>query len=280
MRRSHFQRSFIEENNQFYGVSLGWDFTSEHEWGIKQMKSKFGITNKKTNFLGIEKDVLGIEARQITRGEVFFAENDELCVLTSSKGYSTLDEFTPKDILAHDINYIVNDLECAWDESDFCIATKNKDNFPKLRELYEAFKNKNIVISFLKSELNPFSNSSLSILIKDKLPKEVIDEMYLVDKESLDLIEYEKKIGVTKLKEDAKKSGYKGEKYFMACSPSWIDYKNSERREERKKELDTKYDITFWINYSDDDDNCGWYTAEQIIKWLSTPGLKLTSLNK
>lgn len=44
--------------------------------------------------------------------------------------------------------------------------------------------------------------------------------------------------------------------------------------------MGTKYDIHFWINYSDDDDNFGWYIAEDIIKWLSTPGLKLKSLNK
>lgn len=279
MRRSYHNQAFIENDGVFYGVSLGWDFTSEHEWGIKQMKSKFGISNQKINILGMKKEVLGVEARTMTSGTVLFSEDDNLCVLTSDKPYRLPDEFTPKDILAYDITHMSNDLECAWDESDFCIATKNKEHFPKLRELYEAFQNRNIVITFIKTEINPFSNSSLSILIKDRIPTELIDEMYLSDKEHVDLIEYEKKIGVTKLKEQTR-NGYKNEKYFVACSPKWIDYKDPVNREKKKKELKTEYDIVFWINYSDDDDNYGWYTAEKIIQWLSTPGLKLKSLNE
>lgn len=66
----------------------------------------------------------------------------------------------------------------------------------------------------------------------------------------------------------------------MACSPYWIDYNDQKRRKQIKKQYNTKYDIHFWINYSDDDDNFGWYTAEDIINWLSTPGLKLTQISK
>ncbi len=110
--------------------------------------------------------------------------------------------------------------------------------------------------------------------------------MYQVDKKHHDLYEYEKEIGVTKLKEDGLEEyrndngGKTGKgKYFMACSPRWIDYENEENREKRKKEMGTKYDVQFWVNYADDD-NYGWYTTEDIIKWLSTPGLKLKSLDK
>jgi len=102
--------------------------------------------------------------------------------------------------------------------------------------------------------------------------------MYYVDKKAIDLINYEKSIGMTDLKN--KKSGQysKGKKYFMACSPKWINYEDEKAREERKKELETKYDIRYWVNYSDNDDNWGWYNVETIKKWLETPNLK--SLNK
>ena len=54
----------------------------------------------------------------------------------------------------------------------------------------------------------------------------------------------------------------------MACSPKWINYEDAEAREKRKKEMNTEYDIMYWINYSDDDNNYGWYTVEQIREWL------------
>jgi hypothetical protein len=227
---------------------------------------------------------MGVDGRSITKGDVMFMNDGETCVLTSRKPWFSWEKpkenITITDLLSHELQNMYKDFECAWDEENFCIATKDKSLFPYMEELNEAFKNKNIVIGFIKSELPVFANSSLSVLIKDKLPKSITDSMYNVDKAAFDLIEYEKKIGVTKLKEKTRGNGYKGEKYFMACSPSWIDYEDAKNREKRKKEMDTKFDIMFWINYSDDDDNYGWYKAEDIIKWLSTPGLKLKSLNK
>jgi hypothetical protein len=56
----------------------------------------------------------------------------------------------------------------------------------------------------------------------------------------------------------------------MACSPRWIDYEDEEEREKLKKARNTKYDISYWINYSDDDDNAGWYTVEEIMRWLKS----------
>lgn len=269
MRRGYNNNKPIIEDNVFYGVSLGWDYCAEHEWGNNGMRSKFGI----------KKDKLGIEGRKITAGNVLFKEDDNLCVLTSYKPYSLKENYQPTDILSHDIKGMYHDFETAWDENDFCIATKDKSHFPYLRELYEAFQKKNVVIAYMKSDIPAFSNSSLCVLIADKLPKEVLDEMYNVDKKAKDLIEYEEKIGVTKLKEKTR-NGYKNEKYFMACSPRWIDYEDAENREKLKQKIGTKYDIQFWVNYSDDDNNYGWYKAEDIIKWLSTPDLKLKSLNK
>jgi hypothetical protein len=273
MRRAFNDIKIIKDDTTFYGVSLGYDYCAEHEWGTKKMKDKFGIDSTK----------MGVNGRSITKCDVMFMKDYNLCVLTSRKPWFSWqkpkENITVKDLLSHDIQYMYNDFECAWDEEDFCIATKNKDNFKYLEELNEAFNTKNIVISFIKSDLPVFANSSLSILIKDRLPESVTESMYSVDKSAIDLVEYEAKIGITKLKEETRGNGYKGDKYFVACSPKWISYDDAKYREKRKKEMKTKYDIMYWVNYSDDDDNYGWYKAEDIIKWLSTPGLKLKSLN-
>lgn len=274
MRRAYNNVHLIKEDNTFYGVSLGYDFCAEHEWGTEKMKNKFGIEQTK----------MGVDGRSITNGDVMFMNNGDICVITSRKPWfrweKPKENISITDLLPYELQNMYNDVECAWDNEDFCIATKNKSLFGYMEDLNDAFKNKNIVISFIKSEIPAFANSSLSILIKDKLPKSITDSMYNVDKAAFDLIEYEKKIGVTKLKEKTRGNGRKGDKYFMACSPRWIDYEDAKNREKRKKEMDTKFDIMFWVNYSDDDDNYGWYKAEDIIKWLSTPGLKLKSLNK
>jgi len=272
MRRAFNNVGFVGEDDIIFGVSLGSDFTSEHEWGYGGIKRKFDINDKKS----------GIKGRKINKvGTILYAENDEMCVLTSREPWDEKKEYTPEDLLASDISGFMNDngLETAWNEDDFCVASNKKEDFHYLKEMYEAFQKKNIAICFINAQMPAFDNASLSILVVDKLPKTVTDAMAYADKKSDNLIAYEKKIGITKLKEK-NKGGYKEEKYFMACNPRWIDYDDPVVREEMKKELGTKYDVRFWVNYSDDDDNYGWYTGEQIIEWLSTPGLKLKSLNK
>lgn len=272
MRRAFHNVGLVGDDNIMYGVSLGSDFTAEHEWGIAGIKRKFGINDSKS----------GIKARKINKtGPIFYAENSEMCVLTSREPWNKKDEYTPEDLLASDISGFMNDngLETAWDEGDFCVASNKPEDFKHIKELYDNFQKKNIAICFINASLPAFENASLSILVVDKLPTELTDAMAFADKKADDLIAYEKKIGVTKLKE-TKRGGYHEENYFMACSPRWIDYENPENREKKKKEYGTEYDIMFWVNYSDADDNYGWYTAEQIIKWLSTDGVTLKSLNK
>jgi hypothetical protein len=234
---------------------------------------------------GIDSEKMGIDGRTITKGSVFVFEDDTHNLLTSQYphylGNKKSEEVALKDAVPHEGYYKEDELTTFWDESDFCVIMKKTDkNVQIIKDLKEAVKNKNFVITSLKSSLPAFENSSLSILIKSRLPQEVIDQMYFVDKKDFDLLEYEKEIGITDLKWETRNNGYKGEKYYCTCSPSWINYEDPEEREKKKAEYNTKYDIMFWVNYSDDDDNYGWYRAEDIIKWLSTPGLKLKSLIK
>lgn len=269
MRRAYNNKSILVENGEFYGISLGYDFCAEHEWGIDGIKRKFGMDDK----------LMGAEARKMSKGSVFFKEDDKLSVLTTEEPYKGFDKLEDvKGLLNYDIQHMYSDFETAWCESGFCIATSNPENFPYFRELKEAFDNNNIVIASVGKML-AFENLSLCLLIYDKLPQETKDAMLFADNKSEKLKEYEENIGITKLKVTTR-NGYKNEKYFCACSAKWINYEDAEARERRKKEMNTEHDIMFWVNYSDDDDNYGWYTAEEIIKWLSTPGLKLTQIRK
>ena len=272
MRRSSRNNIYIQENNIFYGISLGFDYCAEHEWGIAEMRNNFKISDKG----------LGIETRKINIAPVLFKEDKDYALLMSNRHLKQNDLETRniKDLLAYECN--LNSVSeqktmTAWDKSDFQICVKGRENINKLKELYDAFLNLNVIIAVLKGGI--FENSSLSLLILDRTPSEYIEQLYQIDKKSIDLVEYESKIGMTKLK-DSTRGMYCQEKYYSACSPSWINYEDSVKKNIRKSELKTEYDIQYWINYSDSDDNYGWYTVEEIKKWLSTKNLKLVDIRK
>lgn len=89
-----------------------------------------------------------------------------------------------------------------------------------------------------------------------------------VDKRTITVEEYEVAIGMAKVKEDA----IKANKSWMSCSPRWMD----EHKESHLKEK-TEYKICYWVNYGDRT-TYGWFTVEQIRKWLTTPDLLLHTL--
>lgn len=292
MRRAYSDFSIIKDGDTFYGISLGYDFCAEHEWGIEDMRRNLGIGKDSKNLSLIDKlkeklrigknpDNLGLANRLVTKGEtVIFKKNKNNALLTSCLPYGkNAQEATLEDLIPHDLSRsnLNKELSTAWDGKQFCIIVSGEQNIANLEDLYNQFQKNNVAITRINSDLPAFSNASLCILVADRIPQESLDDMYMVDKSAKDLVDYEEKIGLTKLKEKTR-NGYKKEKYYCACSPRWINYLDAEARQKEKEKIGTKYDITYWINYSDDDDNYGHYTVEEIEKWLSTPGLKLTQI--
>lgn len=298
MRRAYNDNGLILIAEKFVGIALGYDYCSEHEWGIKRINEMFGIP--KSN-----KDNMGVKNRTITKySPIFFIEkkvnkinyallyvgnefyNDERNLLNPP---SELNNFV-KDLKAnakYNLNHIgdgkKDNIITAWDGKSFGVAVMGNVEVEYLRELYQAFKsgcNVTIAVANLRVN-NPFSGSSLCLLITDKIPQETLDLMYYGDKEYYDLEEYEEKINMKKIIADfGNKNGYHGDKYFCACSPKWINYHNANVRNENKLKNNTNYDIIYWVNYSDDDNNYGWYCVEEILKWLTTPNLRLINLKK
>lgn len=305
MRRATSNYSILTNEDEFIGISLGADFTSEHEWGIKGIREAFGIPES-------SKKTMGIKSRTISMcpETLLFKRDGDSAILWVSR-----EEWYPKKGISQELPSEIarykesikrekewyetelarskkskkkdpyvpekkDSLMTAWDERSFGIGVVGETEANWLEFLYEQFKKKNIAIAMMNiTPNNPFSNSSLTLAILDRLPEEVLDMMYQADKKYYDLQDYEKKIGMVKLKEKVKKRRqaesrksnshyYKGLHYYMACSAKWIDYEDEEEREKFKKERGTKYDIQYWINYSDDDENYGWYTVEQIMEWL------------
>jgi hypothetical protein len=297
MRRASNNYGLLINNDKFIGISLGYDYCAEHEWGIKELRTLCAIPDS-------SKKNMGVLSRTITKCPENLIFKEEIikkikyALLYTGYRYGTIEE-AQKNI-PHAFKNFVEDLkwvkkwndehpnrECkdsiitAWDGSSFGVAVMGDKEVGYLKELYDAFLNKNVSIAVINHRaINPFAGTALSLMITNRLPQEILDMMYAGDKEYFDREDYEEKIGMKEIIEKyGNKNGYNGNKYFMACSPKWIDYNDVENREIRKKELNTKYDIHYWINYSDNDNNSGWYTVEEIKEWL-TGKKKLTEIRK
>lgn len=299
MRRAFNEYGLIVIDGKFIGISLGYDFTSEHEWGIKGIRRDCGI-------LEATKKTMGVACRSITIcPNIKFIEgvNNDVkhAVMFTDYSWNTNSKVhIPQDLdgyvekLKWDDDYhkkisekkkeIVNKKDSiitAWDSDGFGVAVYGDKETEYLSELHQAFKDVNVTIAVTNLRAsNPFAGSALCLLITDRIPKETTDQMYLADKEFFDREDYEEKIGMKKIiKKYGNKNGYRGDKYFCACSPKWIDYTDEENREEVKAQMNTKYDITYWVNYSDDDSNFGHYSVEEIREWMKGKK-KLTEIRK
>jgi hypothetical protein len=278
----------IGEEGKFIGIALGYDYCAEHEWGIKDLKYLCGIPDA-------TKKNMGVTNRTITKvPPLIFKEEThkkvKFAVLYTGNRWHTDEE--NKKYLPHVFKNWVDDLLwnekwnkehpdtrgdkdniiTAWDGGSFGVAVMGEKNIEYLKELKKAIEDKifTIAIANLRAK-NPFAGSSLCLLITNRIPFETTQAMYNGDKEYFDREDYEERIGMKKIIANRMRNNdeYKGLHYFMACSPKWIDYDDEKNREKRKKELNTKYDIQYWVNYSDDDENYGWYTVEEIREWLT-----------
>lgn len=303
MRKAYNDYGLIVIDDVFIGISLGYDFTAEHEWGIDGIKRMCGIPES-------SKKNMGVKNRTITKPpQIVFNEKthkkNKFALLYTGQSWRSNEEnekYIPRDLenyvedLEWKVDYEKKEAEkgkiiderdkkdnivTAWSGDGFGIGVMGEKEVEYLKELKEAIENVNLTIAFINIQpKNPFSNSSLSLLITDRIPKEAVEQMYLADKEYYDRVDYEKKIGMTKIIEKyGNKNGYKGKKYYCACSPKWIDYDDPENRKELKKKYNTKYDIIYWVNYSDDDNNYGYYSVEEIREWL-TGDKKLVEIRK
>jgi len=305
MRKASSDYAMIVSDCIFLGIALGYDYCAEHEWGIKDIKQRFNIPE------GGRKN-MGVKSRSITKNIpnlVFKKETykkKKFAILYTGHQYWREGEENP---IPRDLENYKKDIDwrvefdkkhpsdhrpakdlmvTAWDGRGFGVGVMGENEVKWLEELYEAFNNKNVVIAIINHRAtNPFAGSSLSLMIKDRLPEEISDMMYDADKQHYDREDYEKKTGVPKLKERNKKLRQKENErmskkghwidgnlyghnhgYYLACSAKWISYDDDEQREAKKKEYHTDYDIMYWINYSDDDSTHGYFSVEEIKEWL------------
>lgn len=188
MRKAYNNYGLIFEGDQFLGVSLGYDYCAEHEWGTGKLDKKFGLPEITLDNIGIKRRSATIvpdvtlsisKSKKISHGVLMLSDykgenhpfGNYLKYIKDSRSISSANfqMLTSFDIIT------------AWDESSFAIAFYGNEVTNYIKDLYDEILKKNVSLVFYGND-NPFSRSALSILITDRIPDKFIKQMYDADK--------------------------------------------------------------------------------------------------
>lgn len=253
----------------FVGVNLGWDHCAEHEWGIKEIRRDFGIPE------GPTRKVYGFNARKITKVpenlKGFTVKGAEYLVY-SPYGYSDSKEPHIPHGLSEQ-SYREKTFRGAWGSSDFGACLKTiPGKTSELKELFQAFQEKNVVFFFGAS--GPFSNSGMKVCIADRIPEESQKEAEAADLDSLDLKDAVAATGILGKLKDAQQASSPDRNYnrkcgYYACSPKWW----SDAFKPQGRDIKSAHNVVFFLNPQDQENNkSGWFTVEDLEQWIEGKG--------
>jgi len=224
-----------------FGVGLGSDFCSEHEWGIAGLANAFDLNREPTVF-GIDRRIIrrvppGLKEFDFTPDQTYGLYY--LCYGDLMLEYA--DELRKRKIDR-------TSLRAAWDEASFGVVSDDPAEKKFIWELYGEFQKKNGVITFVKGM--GIENPGLCLLIADRIPQSIRDGWYDADKDRHDLLEEMEKSGIEALLKE------KGKRYF-GLSP---------RRQEDGS-------VLYSLNpYDQNRNKWGFYTLEELQEWASDRG--------
>lgn len=262
------------DDGEFMGISLGFDFCSEHEWGIQKMKDALGVgTLVKSNMFDISKPITrGIEARQINTNpadiapKVIFKENNKgnlkyTSLLFHANMYEESKERHMDTINSHismaKSKYNSQEIMSSWNDRGFCVTGFNDEFRDGIRQIYNGLQNNDLIFgSSLKSWI---TSSGLSLIVASKIPENVRESVVTSDIDHGNLLKAAKD---SKIEQILEKSG---KKYF-ALSPKWRDFFKDPK-------FESDYPVVFWLNpYEQHKYSFGWYTVEELKQWANDVG--------
>lgn len=264
MRRTINRDNLLVQGNEVFGISLGFDFTAEHEWGIENLKSKLGVPEKPKNW----KDYIiknNIYSNYYNDGKKLWS------YITTNSGDKTLPKVNRYIQRVNNGNFI----NCFWDQNDFLILfdysvnQAGKDVFEKLNQLFKDGEmmiiTREISIHLLDED---FETGGLGFINYKKLPKQVLKMI----KESVDKKEnLEKKVEKSGIlnKLSSKQKEWR-EKHPQAMNTPWSYFALSPKFKSNK---DSVYDFVFWFNPCHQDEMpSGHITVEDIEDWIEEKG--------
>lgn len=188
----------IAGGGQIIGFNLGWDYCAEHERGIDPLVKAFGIPDAPARRSAPLGDLLGADARTITKvpeGLRFYKNlNGYAYLMYSFSPFVGCDSDT--EMSADDLNsqlrvYKDEPIWTAWSSNDFGIRVKNDildSEVMILEQIYHAFLQLDIIM-LVEGRPNPFAGGGLVIAIKSRIPEVTLQEMREADEKYLALKE-------------------------------------------------------------------------------------------
>lgn len=262
--------AFLIKDDVVVGINLGADFCAEHEGGLGSLGQDFGLPERTT------RKVYGIKRRTATKQHpglrlVTYGKYTYLVAMPEYRWQSVncredLDRFMEVGP-HHDDEELVTAWAPGIGSGEFAIRVSTPDGASKLQELYSAANRKKIFmanpdIAIAFGGGGPFENSGLTLLIPSRIPAEILESMAARDLDHLDLRDAAEATGIeAKLKAAGKK--------WFALTPGWASWLESTR----DGEVETAHKVVFFLNPIDQrNNNCGWYTVEQLEQWAEDKG--------
>ena len=249
MRRGNKPSIIKNDNGQVLGVCLSSDFTSEHEWGINGINQAFGKPGADSQKFSVPKQIpiFGLERRKITQvpKDFYWFESNKHAGIVY---WNAWDKVRRDPAETRELGFGNGALAAAWDEKSFAVISTDVLQLTDLLEIFESMYALNGAI-FLGGRETVFDNPGLCLAIASRLPKEMTDGWYAVDKEAYEVQQEMAATGIEELLRTA------GKEYF-ALSP---------RRKDGK--------LIFWLNPQEQNkNNSGWFTLEDLKDWAAGKG--------
>lgn len=257
------------------GISLGYDHTAEHEWGIESLKQllKMPVVNIEAQKKKINKKLLGINSRIIHStesiwtgefvkagttyyylyaGPIYSKERENRIVDTIQRQFgSRLEKMIEKSNVA-----------TAWSDSDLCFVTDQKG----LPEFFiEEIQKKNVFLGVFGGR-NPFANGSLMLFVASEIPQQLKEDMLKADLEKIETLREDDRTGIKE--KLAKKQSEWQESHPHCFHTPWSYIALSPRIHD--DDWPTQHRVVYWLNPDNQDlVNYGWYTVEELEDWIS-----------
>lgn len=244
-----FDSCFVEHEGQFLGVNLGADATSEHEWGIKKLRTAFGVDPKASR--GISRLVIN---RVPSGNHGYLFDPEAMTMGFDAKAWG---QYGLKQVARLD-----DGLACAWCDSAFLIHFDAR-HLDLMKQLDEAVHLHDVAFMFLGRD-TIFSLRGLSLVIVSRLPESLLQKLEADDTHKEWVAATNEAIGIQgRLK--AARCGYHS-CYPTTLTPAW-------RQRLETADRSTAHDLIYWLNPEKQDRiNYGYFTVEELDQWIAGTG--------
>ncbi|WP_411839554.1 hypothetical protein [Paracoccus sp. ME4] len=234
-------------------LSLGFDFVAEHEMGISGIRRLVGASDAE---LGIERhradpDRAMNHLTSVTLPKTRSAPECHVLELSPRRMNDADQASWKKAVRRPDIRWDKEGYTSSWDERSFRICAIDPEVVAFLKDFESALANGNAAVMHLSlSPGNPFSRSSLGLVVIDRLPGSAIEAMRESDIDQRLLREQFGKLGFDEV---FRSKGIR----VCACSPRRIDA-------DQMASIGTDYPMNLWVNSWDERLRTGWFTVEEL----------------